>query len=404
MPEAPVRILAVSSQVPWPLDRGGHIRTYHVLKGLARAFAVTLVAGDHEEATAAVDRLAAAGVTCVPVRLSPRRTATELIRAARCALEGVPYVLYGRHDRHRMRRAVAAAAASTPFDVLYLDHLDSLLFAGHAGRRPVVFDMHNVYSLLVARRAAEERLSVTRVYLRREAVLLATMERRAAGLASAVFAVSEQERCHFAGLGAPRAFLIPNGVDCAAHASAGRTPDQQAPLVVFIGTMSWLPNASAARYLCTHVLPEVRRALPAARVRIVGRDAPDEILALARTDGVEVVGRVPDIAPHLAEASVLAVPLDAGGGTRLKIIEAFAAGLPVVSTAVGCEGIDATDGEHLLVAERERFAGALIRILSDGALAARLADNGRRLAHARYDWTSIGVQAVDAVRATLSAL
>jgi glycosyltransferase involved in cell wall biosynthesis len=395
------RVLAVSSQIPWPLDRGGHIRTYHMLKGLSRSFDVSLIAGDHPDAASAVEELADAGVRCLPVRLESLTAIAELARAARSALASEPYVLFGRHDRRQMRDEIGRYAAAGAFDLLYLDHLDSMVFADFARSRPIVVDMHNVCSVLLRRRAAEERRGVTRAYLRRESSLLAAMEQRAARTASAVFAVSEQERRHFAALGARHTFLVPNGVDCAAHVSADRAPDRRAPLIVFVGTMSWMPNASAAVYLCRDFLPAVQRQIPDARVRIIGRDPSAELLALAHLPGVEVVGGVPDVRPHLNEASLLAVPLDTGGGTRLKILEAFAAGLPVVSTAVGSEGIDASDGEHLLVAERDQFPDTVVRLLSDADLAERLAHNAKQLALSRYDWNIIGQDAARAVWSTL---
>jgi glycosyltransferase involved in cell wall biosynthesis len=118
---------------------------------------------------------------------------------------------------------------------------------------------------------------------------------------------------------------------------------------------------------------------------------------------VEVTGGVPDVIPYLRAAHLLAVPLDAGGGTRLKILEAFAAGLPVVSTRVGAEGIEGTDGTHLVIAERPEFAAAVGRLVSDAALGRRLAEAGRKLVLERYDWQVVGGQAVDAVRSAVAA-
>jgi glycosyltransferase involved in cell wall biosynthesis len=160
--------------------------------------------------------------------------------------------------------------------------------------------------------------------------------------------------------------------------------------------MSWEPNAKAAIYLAEQVLPRIRMEFPDCRLRIVGRDPTSEVQALTAHPGVEVAGRVPDMVPHLAEAHCLAVPLEAGGGTRLKILEAFAAGLPVVSTPVGCEGIDAAPGAHLIVADRDDFANGVCRLLRDPGLSARLAVSARALALARYDWGAVGEAACQA--------
>src|SRR5262249_18253181 len=181
--------------------------------------------------------------------------------------------------------------------------------------------------------------ALRREYLRREGRLLARMERRAAETARAVVAVSERDAEHYRELGAPRVYVAPNGVDTRAYAALGPCGHSGRPVILFVGTMSWLPNVSAVQFLASAVLPAVRRCIPAAQLRIVGADPTPEVQALAALPGVEVTGRVPDIAPYLREAHVLAVPLEAGGGTRLKILEAFAAGVPVVATGVAAAGL-----------------------------------------------------------------
>jgi glycosyltransferase involved in cell wall biosynthesis len=182
---------------------------------------------------------------------------------------------------------------------------------------------------------------------------------------------------------------------------AGR--DGGPPTLLYIGAMSWSPNVSAVQFLAQHVIPEVRSRVPDTRLRIVGRDPAPEVLALRGLPGVEVMGSVPDVIPYLREAHVLAVPLAAGGGTRLKILEAFAAGLPVVSTPVGCEGLPVVDGEHLVTAERARFAEAVLHLLADPTRGKRLAAAARELVRERFDWETVGAAACAAVDAAVSA-
>jgi glycosyltransferase involved in cell wall biosynthesis len=166
--------------------------------------------------------------------------------------------------------------------------------------------------------------------------------------------------------------------------------------------MSWPPNAEAALLLANDVLPAVRRRVTGARLRIVGRNPPAEVKSAA-ADEVEVTGGVESVIPHLRDAALLAVPLEAGGGTRLKILEALASGLPVVSTPIGAEGLDLTDGEHLLIATREQFAEAIVRLLNDRSFGTRLARNGRTAVRQRYDWTAIGQKAAAAIAARLQS-
>ena len=134
-----------------------------------------------------------------------------------------------------------------------------------------------------------------------------------------------------------------------------------------------------------------------AEVRIIGRDPGPDVTALGAIPGVRVCANVPDVRPYLEEASALVVPLDVGGGTRLKILEAFAAGLPVVSTPVGCEGLGVIDGTHLLVADADRVGDAVVRLLDEPGLGVRLAAHARQLAADTYDWDAVGRAAARAI-------
>jgi glycosyltransferase involved in cell wall biosynthesis len=391
-PDGRLSVLAITSELPWPLNTGGHIRSYHLLKALARRFSVRLVTGCGANAEEGVAALGAVGVRVRAVPRGQHGALVELAHITGCALQGRPYVLFGRHDRRPLRRAFREALGNRP-DVLYLDHLDSFPFASLSPGHPTVLDMHNVYSSLVAR-TAEENGGIRRIYLRREARLLATAERTALAASTEVLAVSAGDAATFARSTPCRVRVVPNGVDCAHYEDlpTGRPAGER--VVLYVGAMSWQPNVAAVEFLSREVLPEVRRQLPDACVRVVGKDPPDH---LRKTDHLDVLGEVPDVRPHLLQAQALAVPLEAGGGTRLKILEAFAAGLPVISTPVGCEGIDCVDGEHLIVADRRQFAEKTIQLLSNPDLAARLAAAARRLVRERYDWTAIGVRACEAV-------
>jgi glycosyltransferase involved in cell wall biosynthesis len=338
------------------------------------------------------------GIDVIAAEVGERRPLDEALRAGRALLRGEPYVSYRRHDRPAMRRAVAAAVATETPDVLYLDHLDSMLFADASPGSRVAVDLHNIYSMMVERMGDEHRSRLAGGYLRREARLLRKVERRAAARADVVTTVSAPETDYFRALGAKTIALVPNGVDCQAYASlpVGREVTSR-PVVLFVGGLSWPPNASAVRYLASAVLPELRRKHPAALVRVVGRISPSLREELSGYEGVEVTGDVPDVRPYLVDATVVAVALESGGGTRLKILEAFAAGIPVVSTPVGCEGIAGENGRHLIVAERPAFAAEIARLIEQPSAGRELAGEARRLAERTYDWGVVGQQAADAV-------
>lgn len=390
-------LLAVTSETPLPLDTGGHLRTYHLLRMLATRFDVRLVA-PASPATARddADVLTAAGVTPRLVPIARRTMVREGLKLVAAAARREPYVFFGRHRHRAVATAIGDEVRRRRPAALYLDHLDSLVYAGAAPGVPLVVDMHNVYSRLARRAAAEATGALRRGYVAREAGLIARMERRAVKVAHTILAVSDEEAAYFSALGASRVVVVPNGVDCAAYAAASERTGP--PTILYVGSLAWPPNASAARFLACDVLPLVHASLPDARLVIVGKHPPSALVERANRDSrLQVVGLVPDVTPYFSSTHVLAVPLESGGGTRLKILEAFAAGLPVVSTPVGCEGIAANHGEHLVVADRAVFASAIIDLLRRPEQAGAMADRARALARDRYDWTVVGTLASAAV-------
>lgn len=396
-------ILAVTSELPWPLNTGGHIRTFHLLRALAQRFRVRLVSATRSGEETSIESLSQLGITVCSVKTGPRVAWQEGLRAAVAAARREPYVLYRRHYWHAVRDELERQIAIEPADVLYFDHLDSLVYAELRRRPPTLIDLHNVYSTLAQRVGTEQRIGLRRWYLRRESRLLAQMERRAAHFADQLFTVSDDERSYFEDLGARAVKVVPNGVDCAAFQGLPTGRSIRPPLMLYLGNMSWGPNISAAVFLARELLPRLRDRFPEARLRIVGRSPTTEAMTLANIPGVEVIGDVPDIKPHLAQAKVLAVPLDSGGGTRLKILEAFASGLPVVSTPIGCEGLGVRHGEHLIVVDRNNFADGIGALFDDEILAVGLAERARTLARQRFDWTIVGQVASTVVSEMASA-
>lgn len=420
-------VLAITSELPWPLNTGGHLRTFHLLRALAREFNVRLLTVVEAGEAGAVERLRQEGINVKAVVVGPRRPWQEIPRVLSAALRREPYVLYRRHNRAALRRLVQQEMQRQTPDVVHLDHLDPFVFRSLFGDVPLIADMHNVYSRLTER-VADEHRGLKGSYLRREAGLLARVEERVTRTADLVLTVSADEQATFRQLGGRDVRLVPNGVDCSAyaHLPVGREwpaavsrhalasgsfvgqPDasacrlsNDAPTLLYLGAMSWQPNAKAAEFLAREILPIVQRRFPAARLQLVGRNPGAEVLALGELPGVEVAANVPDVGVYLERATLLAVPLDSGGGTRLKILEAFAAGLPVVSTPIGCEGIDATNGRHLWIAPRESFADAICDALANPEASRCLAENARQLALDCYDWPAIGRAACDAVRTAI---
>jgi len=390
------RVLAVTSQVPWPLDSGGHLRTFHLLRALAQSFDVRLVAPAsraHEDGIAA---LRGAGIEPAIVPVARRGRVRESMHAAAAAIQARPYVLFGRHLRRQVAQRLRTESQRQRPDVLYLDHLDSLLYADCAATGRIVMDMHNVYSSLAHRTAAEYPL-LRRRYLAGQARLLEREERAAARTAHALMAVSRDDAQYFSRLGARHVVVVPNGVDCERFAAAEEAT-RASHTILYVGALDWPPNVSAARFLAATVLPAVKRRIPDARLVLVGRNPTAEVVQLAAADGaIQVAGNAPDVVPFFRDAGALAVPLEAGGGSRLKILEAFAAGVPVVSTPIGCEGIDGLGEEHLTVCERTAFADAIVAVMQAPGPAHERAARARALARQQYDWAVVGRRVAEAV-------
>jgi glycosyltransferase involved in cell wall biosynthesis len=320
--------------------------------------------------------------------------------AGASALGGDAFVCYRRHHSAQMRAAVSDAITELQPSVIYLDHLDSFGFADLATGRPTIIDLHNVYSTLVERAAAETD-SIRRIYLRREARLLAQTEQVAVRACDLTFTVSQEDRRHFCAIGAKRTILVPNGVDCAAYSNLPQVDPMRPATLLFIGALSWPPNEVAVHFLVRELLPHVRRQVPDVVLQIVGRSPSPAVLRYRQLEGVTIANNVPDVRPYLAAAHLSVVPLTAGGGSRLKILEAFAAGVPVLSTPVGCEGLQVIPDIHLRIAELPLLADAAVELLRDRDKAEAMARSARTLAET-YDWTAIAQRAAEEVMAVSS--
>jgi glycosyltransferase involved in cell wall biosynthesis len=217
------------------------------------------------------------------------------------------------------------------------------------------------------------------------AAAMAAAERRAAPRADAVLCVSDADAAYFERLGG-RAVLVPNGIDDALLDAPVVAPSGED--VLFFGQLSYEPNAVGVRRFLAESWPRVLARRPQSRLRVVGAGAPEDLAtAVAGAPGAEFVGFVEDLRAELDRAALVVVPVWQGGGTRLKVLEALAAGRPIASTALGASGIGFRDGEHGLLANAPgELADAAAALLADPALAARLAAGGRRLAE-RFRWS-----------------
>ena len=383
------KLLFVSQQAPWPLDSGGNLRTYHLLCALQERYEVTLLATDPGGEAAARLGEVASVVELVPA-LKKGSLFARALNLLKSLLTKDP-VLFTHNKSADLDEAVAQHLSSGAYSALHLNHLDTSPYARHAKAVPVVIDTHNVLAEYAARRSEHEQGAFGRWLWGREARLLAVREPLELSLCQRVLACSEREREAF--LSAESALevrVVPNGVAVESITPVS-DPAANSPELVFVGDLAYGPNADAAESFAALVLPLIRAQHPDVLFRVVGRNPSDDLRESVKAGGVEVTGFVDDVREELMRARVFVCPIRYGSGTRLKLFEAFAAGLPVVSTRLGAEGIDCVDGEHLLFADTpEEQAAAIARVLSDDGLARSLGAAGRKLASERYDWPLIG--------------
>jgi len=379
-----MRVLMVTKFVPMPDNDGGKQRALAVARRLAHGAELVLCAYDDGEADVAGLETLGIDVRCVPWRPTLRRAAAGVVRTAS--------VSSGRFYSTALAAEVRRAAAEAPFDVLQVEYLQMTPLARDVTATRRVLDLHNVESALV-RSYARTGHGPSAVVARAEAMALAAMERRVVPTFDAVVVVSERER-HRLPPGARHVLVCPNGRD---PDPEGPLPPAAAPVAAFVATMGWAPNVDAALWFCREVWPEVCRRVPDARLLLVGRDPAPAVRALA-SSSVEVSGTVADVRPYLARARLSVAPLRAGGGTRLKILEALDAGRPVVATSIAVDGLEDLIGRGVVVADdAAQMADAVSTRLSDASGTAELGRVGHEAVTAGHTWDVALAPLVDAV-------
>jgi polysaccharide biosynthesis protein PslH len=254
--------------------------------------------------------------------------------------------------------------------------------------------MHNVESHLMLRYADNESSPARRVYARLTAAKLATYERSVADEFDGVFVCSEADRKLLTDMNiSSDVVVVPNGIDPKLCQPTGAVIEKGS--IVFVGSMDYHANRTGILHFVKSTLPLVLSCYPDAKLYIVGKNPGPEIMAVA-SSGIIVTGMVDDVRPYLELAAVVIVPLLVGGGTRLKILEALAMGKAVVSTSLGCEGIDAKSGDTISLADRpEMFARAVVELLRKPEQALRLGARGRTFVLKHYDWNRITGRIID---------
>lgn len=374
-----------------PLDTGGKIRSYHILREMSRRHNVTFFTSyaDHrDDIHGELDRVFAR-VIRYPLRVPESRSIGHLAHYARGFFSRQPHQFL-RYQNSQVTLGLRRLIEKQKFDVIVCDFLAAAGMIPWRFPIPKVLFTHNVEALIWKRQCAVTRNPMWKAISWREYRATALAERSYLKLANHVLTVSETDRDFFAQTIEPaKITVIPTGVDLDFFQPA---PGEEQPnTLVFTGSMDYMPNEDGICYFVEQILPRVRLHIPNVALQVVGRRPSPRLLKLAAmTPGVEVTGGVEDIRPYVQRGSVYVVPLRIGSGTRLKIFEAMAMGKAVISTSVGAEGLPVRSEKNILIADTpETFAGAVVRLLGDRALRGELGRVARELVVQKHSWASV---------------
>lgn len=400
-----MRILFLTQIVPFPPDAGPRVKSWNTLRFLSQngheVHLVSFVRADennHVESLRGVCK----SIFTVPIR---RSKPTDIFAWLRSYVTGRPFIVE-RDQRRAMGQLVKEIVEEMKIEIIHADQLTMAPFAINALNRNraaprLVFDAHNAVWKVIER-FKENQPRLFRRLLGLEAQRVKRFEGEVVCRSHRTLAVSELDRVllteaatSYASAGSlsdgdhsidGRISIVPIGVDTQQLRSA--STHSGANRILALGTLKYPPNADGIRWFANSVFPAILQSVPTASLAIVGKDPPRDIRDLSDHDrSIVVAGYVQDLDPYFEKATVMIIPVRAGGGMRVRILEGFARGMPMVTTTIGLEGIEATPGREILVADDpSEFASTVVTLLRDELLRKNLAENGRRLVERKYDW------------------
>lgn len=391
-----MRILWVKTGPLLPLDTGGKRRTHAMLTEISKDHKVTYlsllpegsVLDPREEADPYASQKIWVNVN-IPAKHSPL---FWMDLAWNSLLSSQPYALH-KYDAAPLRKKLRELTRPNEFDLIICDFLaPALNFLDLTFTCPTVLFQHNIEAQIWQRLASSQSSALKRWYLGLQHRRMHHWEARLSTLFDGVITVSPEDaelaRTHYTlsnVLG-----HVPTGVDVDEFTPAPQITAQRPFTIGFLGSMDWMPNIDAVLYFTQEILPSVRAQWPESRFKVIGRSPPARIKELAIKDPfVQVTGTVDSIQPHVHGCDVIVVPLKAGGGTRIKIYEAMAMGVPVVSTSIGAEGLSIQHGEDILIADTSAdFAKAIVGLAEDPVKRRAIAESARQKVKTQHSWTA----------------
>lgn len=386
-----MRILWLKTELLHPVDKGGKIRTYNMLKALKRDCHITYLTLDDGTADDKARELASEychELICVPHRRREKFTTGFYVELVMNLASDLPYAIK-KYESAEMRREIEKRVGQ--FDVLICDFLAPAVNVPHDLDCATVLFQHNVEAMIWKRHYEVQTNAAKKRYLFRQWRKMFDFEAKACPKFDCVVAVSREDREMMQEqYGVKNVYDVPTGVDTEFFRPSGEV-ERKPHNLVFTGSMDWLPNEDAIRYFTEEIMPRIKQTIPGVTLTVVGRDPYPALLELSKRDpSVIVTGRVDDVRPYMEAASVYIVPLRIGGGTRLKIYEGMAMEKTIVSTSIGAEGLPVTNGEEIVLADTpESFADAVIKLLQNETLANEIGRRAAARVRREFGWESV---------------
>lgn len=392
-----LKILFLQKRPLFPANTGGKIRSLNILKHLAEWHEVTYICNftDEEKKDHSLEHMRELGVElhAFPWKETSRNSIKFYLELLWNLISSkYPYTVNKDFDR-RIAASATSLTNDGSFDLVICDFVQMARNASHITNTPKLLFQHNVESQIYERMADTETNWLKRFFIQTQARRMKKFERLAGAKFDRVIAVSNEDQSTFSKkYGWEHTSVISTAVDTeyfTQQIHQNRMPGR----VVFIGSMDWLPNIDGVSHFVERIWPKVKKNIPHATLDIVGRNPSQAIKNIEKRGEIRVTGSVPDVRPYVHSAELAIVPIYSGGGTRLKIFEFMAMGIPIVSTTIGAEGLDINTNEEILIADTDNdFADSITRLMTEPATRRLMATKARKLVESQYSTKTVARQ------------
>jgi len=385
-----MNILFLSARIPYPLDTGAKIRTHYILKSLSVENKITMLtfySDDHELDNIKYIQNDNVNVLAIKNTHINKNSYIKIITSLFSSLPITTSKYYSHEYKTTLNKLL-----EHDYDIIHCEHVHLAHYILQNVDVPRVLNAHNVEYKLAHQMYKYESNVIKKIVYKLQCTRMLKYEQKISSSFELILSVSENDKSDFLNLN-PKGHIeaVDNGVDLNYFLYNSVKTENY---IVFVGSMDWMPNIDGVNYFLESIFPIIKEQLPNVKFVVVGRNPTKNLINLSKSNSDFIVtGTVDDVRPYIEKAAVYVVPLRVGGGTRLKILEAFAMGKALVSTSLGCEGIDCIDAEHLLIRDDpQQFAYAVLDLFNDAECCEALGKNSYNLVRNKYSWDAIGLK------------